>query len=187
MSGDTASDEALVVLVQKGDEAAFAILMSRYTGKLLRYGVRLLPREPDIGDVVQDVFITVYKNIQDFDATRQFSSWIYRIAHNAFIDVIRKKTKEPLNSFDFDRLIPHPIYEDPLAQEKEEAETRVLLKKGLEGLSPAYREIIDLYYFENFSYQQIADILHVPIGTVGIRLSRARAALKQVLPKNHHE
>lgn len=181
------SDEELARLVQKGDEAAFAALMDRYTGKLLRYGKRLLPAEHTVGDIVQDVFITVYRNIQDFDATRRFSPWIYRIAHNAFVDAIRKQAKDPFFYFDFDRLIPHPIYEDPIDREKENEEMRVLLEKGLVTLSAAYREVINLYYFEDFSYKEIADILHIPIGTVGIRLARARAALKKVLQKYDYE
>ena len=181
------SDEELVLLVQKGDERAFTLLMERYTGKLLRYGGRLLPRETTIEDTVQDIFITVYKNIKDFDASRRFSPWIYRIAHNSFVDVIRKKQREPLYVFDFDKIIPHPTYEDPLIKEKESQEMHVLLEKGLKELSPSYREVVDLYYFENFDYREIADILRIPIGTVGIRLSRAREVLKKKFPKNNYE
>lgn len=181
------SDEELVVLVQKGDEVAFSELMQRYTGKLLRYGRKIISKDTNIGDTVQDVFVTVYKNIKDFDASRKFSPWIYRIAHNAFVDVIRKKAKEPLNIFDVDMLIPHPTYKDPLIKEKEFEETRVLLEKSLEKLPPSYREIIDLYYYENFSYKEIADILHIPIGTVGIRLSRARDVIKSNFPKQDYE
>ena len=137
------SDEELVKLVQKKDESAFAKLMERYTGKLLRYGSRLIPREDNIGDIVQDVFVTVYQNIQDFDSTRKFSPWIYRIAHNAFIDVVRKKSKEPIHLFDFDKMVPHPVYEDSSIKEKEDEETCVLLKTGLKSLSSSYKEIID--------------------------------------------
>ena len=181
------TDEELARLVQQGDEQALAILMERYTGKLLRYGKRFISSNENIGDVVQDVFVAAYRNIRDFDSTKQFSPWIYRIAHNAFVDVLRKKAKEPIPVFDFDRVVPHLAYEDPGEGEKERQELRVVLERGLGGLSPAYREIIDLYYFENFSYRQIADILHVPVGTVGIRLSRARTALKKQIPKNEHD
>jgi len=184
---DNATDEALARRVQTGDHQALAVLMERYTTKLLRYGRRFLASNDTVGDAVQDVFITVYENIQDFDATRRFSPWIYRIAHNAFIDVLRREKKEPIALFDFDRVVPHPVYEDPTAREKEREEIRVLLEKGLAALSPAYREIIDLYYFEDFSYLEIADILHIPIGTVGIRLSRARQMLKKQVPKLSYE
>ena len=178
------TDEELARLVQGGDHDALATLMERYTGKLMRYGRRFLSSDDHIDDAVQDVFVTVYENIRDFDSTRKFSSWIYRIAHNAFVDLLRKQARGPVFLEDFDRIIPHPLYEDPDEAEKEKAEMRVLVEKGLKGLSPAYREIIDLYYFEDFNYREIADILHIPLGTVGIRLSRARQALKKQFPKN---
>ncbi len=181
------TDEDLALLVQEGDQQALATLMERYTGKLLRYGRQFLYSSDSIGDIVQDVFVTVYENIRDFDATRKFSPWIYRIAHNAFVNVLRRKHREPLYFMDFDRIVPHPVYEDPDAREKEGEEMRVLLERSIGNLSPAYREIIDLYYFENFSYQEIADILHIPMGTVGIRLSRAKAALKKEIPKPSYE
>ena len=180
---ESPKDEELARRVQAGDTDALATLMERYTPKLLRYGGRFLASHEPIGDVVQDVFVSVYENIKDFDATRQFSPWIYRIAHNAFVNALRAKARGPVYLEDFDRIIPHSVYEDPTIKEKEFEEVRVLVERGLETLSPAYREIIDLYYFENFSYREIADILHLPIGTIGVRLSRAREALKKQMPK----
>lgn len=181
------TDEDLARLVERDDHAALGELMRRYTPKLLRYGRRFLSSSDAIAEVVQDVFVSVYENIRDFDSTRQFSPWLYRIAHNAFIDVIRKRGKEPLYGLDLDRIVPHEVYEDPGEREKEREEMRVLLEKGLDALSPSYREIIDLYYFEDFSYREIADILRVPIGTVSIRLSRAKAALRKHMPTPSYE
>lgn len=182
---DQPTDEILARRLQQGDEQALAALMERYSGKLVRYGRRFLSSDDPIIDTVQDVFITVYENIRDFDATRRFSPWIYRIAHNAFVDVLRKRSKEPLtlDAFELDRIVPHLHYEDPAEGEKEREEMRVLLGRGIAQLPPAQREVVDLYYFEDFTYQEIADILHIPIGTVGIRLMRARAALKKLLPQ----
>lgn len=176
-----ATDEDLARLVQNGDMEALTALISRYEDKLLRYGRRLLPYENNIEDPVQDVFVSVYQNIKDYDSTRKFSSWIYRIAHNAFVSVLRAKARGPLYLEDFDRIIPHAVYEDPDAKEKEIMEMRVLIEKGIDQLSPVYREIILLYYFEDFSYQEISDILHIPMGTVSARLGRAREALKKGL------
>jgi RNA polymerase sigma-70 factor (ECF subfamily) len=173
------TDEQLARLVQDGDHAPLAELMERYTPKLMRYGHRFLSSDDDIADVVQDVFVAAYQNIRDFDSTRRFSPWIYRIAHNAFVDTLRRQAKGPVYGLDFDRVVPHLIYEDPAEDEKEKEEMRVLLEKHLDELSPLYREIVDLYYFEDFKYEDIADILRVPIGTVGIRLSRARQQLKR--------
>ena len=175
----TKTDEELALLVQQGMEDPFGILMDRYTQKLLRYGKKFISRHDNIEDIVQDVFIRVYRNIQSFNTNLKFSPWIYRIAHNAFVNHLRKIDKEPLLVFDFDALLNHPIYEDPTIKEKENEEIRVLLDKGLKQLPSAYREVLVLYYFEDLSYQEIADVLHVPTGTVGIRLKRAREILKK--------
>lgn len=175
----TQTDEELALLIQQGLEEPFGIIMDRYTQKLLRYGKKFISSPDNIEDIVQEVFIKVYKNIQSFDTKLKFSPWIYRIAHNAFVNCLRKMDKEPLLVFDFDALLNHAIYEDPTIIEKENEETRVLLDKGLKQLSSTYREVLVLYYFEDLSYQEIADVLHVPIGTVGIRLRRARKILKK--------
>jgi RNA polymerase sigma-70 factor (ECF subfamily) len=181
------TDEDLARQLQAGDHEALGELMDRYSGKLLRYGHRFLASDDDISDIVQDVFIAVYQNILDFDSTRRFSPWVYRIAHNAFVDALRKRAKGPVYGLDFDRVVPHPIYEDPIEDEKEKEEMRVLLEKHLDDLPPSYREIVDLHYFEEFKYQEIADILHIPIGTVGIRLSRAKQRLKKSLDQKKYE
>jgi len=175
----TKTDEELVLLIQRGSEEPFGILMDRYTQKLMRYGKKFLSSQENIEDIVQEIFIKVYKNIKSFDVERKFSPWIYRIAHNAFVNHLRSIDKEPLLFFNFDTLLNHPIYEDPAIKEKENQEIRVLLDKGLEKLPSIYRETIILYYFEDLNYQEIADILHVPIGTVSIRLRRARLMLKE--------
>jgi RNA polymerase sigma-70 factor (ECF subfamily) len=181
------TDEDLVRRLQSGEEHALTELMRRYSAKLVRYGRRFLSSDDSIGDVVQDVFIAVYENINDFDATRRFSPWVYRIAHNAFVDVLRRRSKEPLSleQLELDRIIPHPIYEALEESEKEKEEMRVLVERELRALTGAQREVLDLYYFEDFSYQEIADILHIPIGTVGIRLSRAKQALRKRMSQNY--
>lgn len=178
------TDEELAALVQKGDEGALAMLIDRYESKLLRYGQRFIgaQNENALHEAVQDIFISVYQNIEGFDVKQRFSPWIYRVAHNAFVDVLRQKTKQPLYVFDFDKVLSHPIQEETIVKEKENAETRVLLEKSLEQLSVQQREIIVLYYFEDFSYKEIADVLHIPVSTVGVRLARARSSLKKVLP-----
>ncbi len=176
------TDEELVTRVQHGDQEIFGELMDRYTEKLSRYGRQFLARPEHIEDLVQDVFIKAYQNIQSVDTSRKFSSWIYRIAHNAFVNALRAQQTAPISYFDFDTFTAHPVYEDGHAERKEAEEMRVLVEKGIKKLDQKYREVVMLYYFENMDYQQIADILHVPIGTVGIRLSRAKALLKKELP-----
>ncbi len=176
------TDEELARRVQHGGESALSVLMRRYTSKLMRYGRRFFSSTDTVVDLVQDIFVSAYEHINDFDSTRRFSPWIYRIAHNAFVDALRKRSKEPIYLMDFDRFAPHAVSEDPAQKEKESEEMRVLLEESLDKLPAHYREIIDLYFFEDFSYREIADILRVPIGTVGIRLLRAKRALKKLIP-----
>ena len=177
------TDESLAGLVQKGDGEKFGSLMMRYEKKLFRYGHKFLAEDDNIDDVVQEVFIKTYQNIQSFDTTQKFSSWIYRIAHNTYVNALKKKSKMPLNLFDFDTLISHTVVDDPLIREKEQKEIRKIVDKGLEKLLPKYREIIIFYYLEELSYKEISDILHIPIGTVGIRLKRAKETLKKTYEK----
>ncbi len=174
------SDEHIARAVQGGDIDAFGVLVDRYEQKLLRYGRKFLARHEDIEDIVQDVFVSVYQNIQGFKSSLRFSPWIYRIAHNAFVNALRERGRI-VDSLDFDTLVSHTIYEDPEEHERDRKDVRVLLDKGLDKLPAKYREILVLYYFEDMAYKDIADILQVPVGTVSIRIKRAKEALRAVL------
>lgn len=177
------SDEEVALLVQRGDKDKFALIMERYEKKLLRYGRKFLSDKENVTDAVQEIFIKTYQGIKSFDSSQRFSPWIYRIAHNMFVNAIKKNSRNPVSFIDFDTLVAHPTYEDTAPADREQKEMRVLIDKGLGGLPPNYREIIILYYLEELSYKEIADILRVPIGTVGIRLKRAKEALKKKLPE----
>lgn len=172
------SDEALVARVQADDSDAFGTLIERYEDRLLRYGRKFLSDQEDIRDLVQDAFIRAYQNIQNFDPDLRFSPWMYRIAHNVFVNRLKQQKRFPLKYIDFDLFVSHPIYEDPAEQEREQEEMRVMVEQFLQELSPKYREVVILHYLEDMAYKDIADVLSVPIGTVGIRLKRAKAALK---------
>ena len=179
------TDEALVVLAQGNNEEAFGVIIERYQGRLLRYGRRFLSDNDHIEDVVQGVFIKTYQNIRSFDAARRFSPWIYRIAHNAFVNELRRKHREPVSFIDFDALAAHPSYEHDPAGEEDKKMMKALVESGLEMLPVIYKEIIILYYIEELSYQEIADVLHVPLGTVSVRLRRGREALKKAIKKQN--
>jgi RNA polymerase sigma-70 factor (ECF subfamily) len=176
-------DEELARLVQGNNTDAFGVLLSRYQPKLLRYGRKFMAREEHIEDVVQEIFIKAYQNIESFDVSRSFSPWIYRIAHNAFANALRQRSREPIIFLDLDTLVAHPSYERDPAGEEERAHMQSLVSQGLEALSSSHREVLVLYYLEELSYQEIADVLRVPIGTVGVRLSRAREALKKYVDR----
>jgi RNA polymerase sigma-70 factor (ECF subfamily) len=180
------TDETIASRVQAGDADAYGELVARYEAKLLRYGRKFLARDEDRQDIVQDVFISAYQNIQSFDTTQRFSPWMYRIAHNAFVNEIRKNERRPLLPFDFDTVIPHAVYEDPAESEREQKDMRAYLERGLGNISSKYREVLVLHYFEDMAYKDIADILQVPQGTVGIRIKRAKEALRaQYTDKNY--
>jgi RNA polymerase sigma-70 factor, ECF subfamily len=177
------SDEKLAELVSNGDTEKFGVLMERYQAKLFRYGKKFLSNEDNIEDVVQDVFVKTYQNIKSFDTSQRFSPWIYRIAHNTYINAIKKNSLNPLYLFDFDTLVSHTVVEDPIVREREQKEMKEIVDKGLSQIEPKYREILILYYIEDLSYKEIADILHVPIGTVGVRIMRAKEILKEAYKK----
>ena len=180
------SDEEAAKRVQDGEQEAFGILVERYEEKLLRYGRKFLSRSEDIEDIVQDVFLSCYQNLRGFDTSQKFSPWIYRIAHNAFVNGLRKKKRSPLVFVDFDALLAHPSYEDPAPREREQEEIKKMIEKGLASLNPKYREVLVLYYLEELSYKEIADIIQVPTGTVGIRIKRAKEALKKTYEAENH-
>lgn len=178
--GADLSDEEIARAVQAGRGEAFGELVGRYSEKMLRYGRKFLYGYEDIEDAVQEVFIKAYRNINSFDATKKFSSWLYRIAHNEFINTIKKKGREPWPFFDADTLWPHPLSQELPDRDIQEHEARSELQAGLDKLPAKYREVLVLYYWEELSYKDIADILRIPLSTVGVRLARGRAALKKI-------
>ena len=174
------TDEAIAKAVQAGDTERFGTLVERYEAKLKRYGTKFLSNKDNIDDIVQDVFVAAFSAIQSFDITQRFSPWLYRVAHNAFVNALRKGKYSP-HFIDFDTLVSYAVYEDPHERERELDEMRVLLDKGISTLSPKYREVLVLHYFEDMSYKDIADILKVQTGTVGVRLKRAKEALRRTI------
>lgn len=179
------TDEEIAARVQHGNAEIFGVLMARYEPKLSRYARKFLTHPDDCADVVQDVFIKSYTNIRSFDTARKFSPWIYRIAHNEFINTIRKKRREPVSFFDPDVLFPHPAAKETADGDLTRADLRGELDQGLSKLSAKYREVLVLYYFEELEYREIADILKIPIATVGVRLRRAKEMLRKNISPVH--
>jgi RNA polymerase sigma-70 factor, ECF subfamily len=181
-----ATDESIATRVQAGEGELFGILMERYEPKLTRYGRRFLSNTDNITDIVQDVFISAYQNINSFDVSRRFSPWIYRIAHNAYVNALKKRSRTPITLFDFDALMAHTVYEDPDEEERDRVAIKQMIEKCLEDITPKYKEILVLRYFEELDYKEISDILEVPMGTVSVRLKRAREQLKKAWDAAHH-
>jgi RNA polymerase sigma-70 factor, ECF subfamily len=177
------TDEQIASLVQKGETNAFSFLIEKYQEKIKRYIKRFVQGE-EIEDICQNVFLKAFSNIQSFNTKLKFSTWLYRIAHNEMVNSLKKKRTLPL--FDFDVFFPH--LQGGRKDIETETEKKMLLsvfEKCFENLEPKYKEVIILYYLENLPYHEIADILHSPISTVGIRIKRAKEILKKICATNH--
>jgi RNA polymerase sigma-70 factor (ECF subfamily) len=180
---DLLTDEEYAVRAQNGDRNAFGVLVERYEAKLLRYGRKFLSTSQDIEDIVQDTFVNAYRNIKSFDASQRFSPWMYRIAHNAFVDGLKKQSRSRFVFMDFDTLVSHSVPDESVEKERDQKEMRIMIDRDMERLSPKYREVLILYYLEELSYKEIADILRVPLGTVSARVKRAKTELKNIYGK----
>ncbi len=176
----TLTDEQIAKHVQQGQTELFGLLVERYEAKMKRYAHKFLYQTEDIDDLVQEVMIKTFVNIKSFKTDKRFSPWIYRIAHNEFINAIKKKSKEALPFFDPDTLFPHPVSKETADGPLQEEEIKNTVEHYLDQLEAKYREPLILYYLEELSYQEIADILHLPTSTVGVRIKRAKDALQKI-------
>ncbi len=168
----------------------FSHIIRRYSAPLGRYIRRRSHASThDMEDMLQDIFIKVYKNLNDFDQRLSFSSWIYRITHNHIIDWYRKeKRHDTISLDDEDSGIIYSIAggeeADKFANFKE-LSNEVSEVLGL--LPPGYKDVIVLRFFEDKSYEEISDIMRIPISAVGVRINRAKSAIKKkLLEKRAH-
>ncbi|MFA7285794.1 MAG: RNA polymerase sigma factor [Candidatus Paceibacterota bacterium] len=175
------TDEEIVIEIKNGDTEKFGILISRYVEKLKRYARKFMQDRVDIEDLVQDVFIKSFQNIQSFDESRKFSPWIYRIAHNEFVNQIRKKITQKILPIDFDTFFPHPEAFEKADTDTEAFFTEKILEEYLNKLDPKYREVLVLYFYEEMDYKQIGEVLAIPVSTVGVRIIRAKEKLKVLI------
>lgn len=177
-------DEEIVRLIQSGKVDLFNVLIERYEDKIRRYSRKFISDQDEINDILQNIFIKSYKNIQSFDVKRKFSSWLYRISHNELINALKKRSKNPLSFFDLDILFPQYLHDkDDFNQKINLQESRDMIDKCLDKLEIKYREPIFLYYFEGLNYKEIADVMHIPISTVGIRIKRAKGIMRSLCQK----
>jgi len=173
------TDIELIKLSLKNRDC-FVYLIERYEKKLLRYIMRISGlRKEDAEDILQDVFLKVYQNLNDFDSDLKFSSWIYRIAHNQTISNHRKLKSRPqeisIDESAFNNFASNLDLEKDV--------DRVVLKKTvgaiLMKMDDKYREALVLRFMEDKSYQEISDILKKPIGTVAVLIRRAKDQFKK--------
>lgn len=168
-------DEQIVELVRSKDKELFVEIVVRYEAKLLRYAIYMIRDKAKAADAVQESFIKAYINLNGFDLKMKFSSWIYRIVHNQVINTINKNKREmPLfDNVDFKS-------DSDIEAELTKKEIKVNLDKCIGQIPIIYSEPLTLYFLDDKSYEEISDILRIPISTVGTRISRAKVIIKKI-------
>jgi RNA polymerase sigma-70 factor (ECF subfamily) len=175
------SDEQLVVVTLKNPDA-YGFLIERYEDKLTRYVQRISGgSKEDVEDTLQDVFISAYKNLNDFDQDLKFSSWIYRIAHNKVISHFRKVTARPKTvTYEGDnQLLNILASSEDLVKELERKYTGEEVRSILNDMDDRYKEVLVLKFLEEKDYKEISDILEKPMGTVATLINRAKKQFKE--------
>lgn len=176
------TDEQLIALIREKDQELYSEIIHRYETKLSHY-LRKFVHDPDeIEDVLQDVFIKTFRNLNNFNVQKRFSPLIYRIAHNEAINFIKKYSKEVISIeqsewdvIDRDLGIDKKIDQNIVRQK---------IAVGLSMMKDKYREPLIFYFFEDKTYEEISDILQIPVSTVGVLLSRGKKMLNETLDKN---
>jgi len=171
-------------LVEKSleDIDFFGSLVERYEKPLLNYIFRISGFSLEIAEeILQEVFIKVWKNLHDFSAPMKFSSWIYRITHNETISTFRKtKSRGEQEQVELDENLFLSDKTD-FRKEFDQKVSSSSIKKTLSVMTEKYREVLVLRFFEDKSYEEMSDILQVPTGTVATLISRAKKNFKEAI------
>jgi RNA polymerase sigma-70 factor (ECF subfamily) len=166
----------------------FSCIYDRYEERLLRYVERMgIMSHEEARDILQEVFVKVWKNLHAVDPKMKFSSWLYRITHNQTISCLRKKKsfgKDRKDTLDDNRL-PSQADEDPEELEEQMQRQEAEIHQILNQLPLKYKEVLVLRFFENMSYEAISDVLKIPEGTVATRINRAKKQFQKNAAGHH--
>ena len=185
----TLDDSAVVAQFLGGEERAFQELVDRYQTRLLNFVYRTIGDREKAEDLVQEVFIRVYRHIARFDTTKKFSTWIYTIASNLAKNELRNRSRNPLVLFqtikknweDEDRPLQ---FEDATSRPDDlyrKRHLRELVDEATAKLPEHHRQVFVLRELEGKSYEEIAEITDCNLGTVKSRLNRARNAFAEII------
>lgn len=178
-----ATDEELVAAILDGEAALYTDLVQRYQGRLVNYLNRFLGNHEESQELCQEVFLKVYRALDRYNPKYRFSTWLFRVARNAAIDLLRKRRL---------KLVPiQRVAADGETQEWEfpsedkdpyrvlrNVERREAIGAAIDGLKEEYRELIQLRHFAEMTYEEIAEFKGMPLGTVKNKLFRGRRMLK---------
>ncbi len=183
-------DVRLVERAKKNDQAAYAQLMDRYREAIYYMLLKMVNNAIDAEDLTIEAFSKAFKNLEQYTPNFAFSTWLFKIASNNCIDFIRKKRIDHISLDrdigDKDRASNIIIAEVPDPEEdlikKQKAN---LMRSVVTTLKPRYRDLVELRYFKEYSYEEIADELNLPLGTVKAQLFRARELLYNILKQKN--
>jgi RNA polymerase sigma-70 factor (ECF subfamily) len=192
-------DFELVLAAQDGNQAAFSELMLRYRDAIYFMILKMINNKIDAEDLTIEAFGKAFRNIDQYSPSFAFSTWLFKIASNNCIDFLRKKKTRQISiissSNDSNSNFTDGISEDSSlsiqsdTMDPEEAlindQKKVLLRELVDNLKPRYRQLVEMRYFLEYSYEEIAEELDIPIGTVKAQLFRARELLFGILSKKH--
>lgn len=180
-------DRALVARILEGDRDRFTQLVKRYEKRVVNYVYRITHRYEDAHDLTQEIFVKVFLALDRYDPKYQFSTWLFRIAQNSAIDALRKKSiaEVPLTRTpsDDENAKERDFADDGISPYRalKNKQLSAAIDKAVTDLPPDYRELIQLRHYAELSYEEIASMKKLPLGTVKNKLFRARNLLKDVL------
>jgi RNA polymerase sigma-70 factor (ECF subfamily) len=182
------TDEALVRSILSGDRDRFEVLVERYQTRLVNYLYRMVRNLEEAHDLTQEVFIRVYQALDRYDSQYRFSTWLFRVAQNAAIDVIRKRriqlvplTRRADEGSESTVDLELPDGQPSALETLQGRELDASIRSAIDALPWEYRELILLRHYGELAYEEIAELKAMPLGTVKNKLFRARQMLKQQL------
>jgi RNA polymerase sigma-70 factor (ECF subfamily) len=184
-TGAAPTDEELISRFQQGDNYAFDLLVKRYKDPLLNFVYRFVGDKEEAEDIVQETFLRLFKNKHYYREIAKFSTWIYTIAGNlAKTELRRRKRRKLLSISHF--MSSEKDYDIPDEDSNPEREantviTDKIIQKAIDKLSPKFKQVIILRDIQGFSYEEISEIVGIPLGTVKSRVNRARLKLQEDL------
>lgn len=185
LSDKALQDYELVRTALRGDEKAFARLLARYKDAIYFMLLKMVNNRSDAEDLTLEAFGKAFKNLHQYTPTYAFSTWLFKIASNNCIDFLRKKKGIfiPIenNETDSPDIIKLPVKEPNPEEKLIRQQKAILLRKVVRRLKPRYQNLVELRYFREFSYEEIAKELNLPLGTVKAQLFRAREMLFKMI------
>lgn len=176
------NDDLLVARARKGDAAAVDALLRAHYDTVRAVCHRIVSNRADAEDATQHALIAIVRALPQFDGRSKFSTWVYRIATNAALDEVRRIRRRPFPSDDPASLVAPAARHTTTARDGSEAvESRIVVQEALQALPEEFRVVLVLRHIADLEYDEIAEVLDIPVGTVRSRLSRGRTQLHELL------